>query len=113
MELCEENDNFPTVIASPAVCKKEEEIPKDEILDFSQYCFDGKVVLKKKRYPPFYSTYDSYKIYLKKQEKLRNQDVVRQNLITEYGEIKSFLAEKYPECTQYRVVKEETEEENN
>ncbi|XP_023019389.2 mitochondrial ribosomal protein S5 [Leptinotarsa decemlineata] len=111
VQFCKENNFYPTVIASPKECRKQEEIPKDEILDYKQYCFDGKVVLKKKKHPPFYSTYESYEIYLRKQEKLRNQDQVRNHLISEYGEIRSFLAEKYPECVQYRHPKKVSEEE--
>ncbi|KAJ8977474.1 hypothetical protein NQ317_001756 [Molorchus minor] len=75
VEISKYNNYFPNVIASPKECRKAEEIPKDEILDFSQYCFD-----------------------------------VRNYLIAEYGEIRSFLADKYPECKQYRLPKNEEEE---
>ncbi|XP_072390487.1 small ribosomal subunit protein uS5m [Diabrotica undecimpunctata] len=111
VEFCKENNYFPNVIASPKECRKANEIPKDEILDFKQYCFDGRVVLKRKKYPPFYTKFRSYEIYLKKQEKIRNQDKVRQHLIAEYGEIQSFLTEKYPECKQYRKPPKEKEAE--
>ncbi|CAH1110814.1 unnamed protein product [Psylliodes chrysocephalus] len=112
VQICKESNYFPTVIASPTECRKAQEIPKDEILDFKQYCFDGKVVLQKKKFPPFYTKYKSYEIYLKKQEKFRNQAEVKRNLIAEYGEIRSFLTDKYPECRQYRREKkvEENEE---
>lgn len=103
VEICKENNYFPNVIASPKECRKAEEIPADEILDFTQYCYDGNVVLKKKKSPPFYTKLKSYQTYLKKQEKLRNQDKVRINLIAEYGEIRSFLGNQYPECRQYRL----------
>ncbi|CAG9860384.1 unnamed protein product [Phyllotreta striolata] len=111
VELCKENNYFPNVIASPKECRKPEEIPKDEVMDYKQYCFDGRVVLHKKKMPPFYSTYKSYQIYLKKQEKLKNQFKVKTNLIAEYGEIRSFMADKYPECTQYRREKKSEENE--
>lgn len=111
VEICKENYNFPNVLASPSKCRSEAEIEKDEILDFTQYCLKGGVVLKKKKYPPFFTALRSYQLYLKKQEKLRNQDKVRQNLIAEYGEIRSFLADKYPECVQYRPPKKESPEE--
>lgn len=42
VQFCKENNNFPKVIASPKECRKLEEIAKDENLDFTQYCFDGK-----------------------------------------------------------------------
>lgn len=110
VEICKENNFFPNVIASPTECRKSEEIPKDEILDFKQYCYDGRVVLKKKKPPPFYTKLKSYEVYLKKQEKLRNQEEVRINLIAEYGEIRSFLGDQYPECRQYRHPEKEKEE---
>ncbi|RZB38741.1 28S ribosomal protein S5, mitochondrial [Asbolus verrucosus] len=113
VEFCKENGYFPTVLASPTKCKTEEEIKKDEILDFTQYCFDGRVILKKKKYPPFYANYRSYYIYLKKQEKLRNKQQVKMDLIAEYGEIRSFLTEKYPECRPSRRPKKEEQEESN
>ncbi|KAJ8958621.1 hypothetical protein NQ318_016344 [Aromia moschata] len=110
VEFCKENNYFPNVIASPKECRKAEEIPKDEILDFTQYCFDGKVVLKKKKFPPFYTKLKSYELYLKRQERIRNQQAVRNNLIAEYGEIQSFLTTQYPECRQYKLPKKEEEE---
>lgn len=114
VEICKENNYYPTVIASPKECRKAEEIPKNEILDFTQYCYDGKVVLKKKKRPPFYSEYKSYELYLKKFQKYRNQQAVREYMIAEYGQIQSFLFDKYPECQQFRPpkkVKEGEEEE--
>ncbi|KAL1512648.1 hypothetical protein ABEB36_002207 [Hypothenemus hampei] len=113
VEVSKERNYFPKVIASPTECRKAEDIPKNEILDFNQYCFEGKVVLQKKKRPPFYTNLKSYYRHVIKQERLRNQPEVKKNLIAEYGEIRSFLAEKYPECTQYRQppkTEEETEE---
>ncbi|CAH1961515.1 unnamed protein product [Acanthoscelides obtectus] len=107
VEICKENNYFPNVIASPKECRTHEEIPKDEVLDWKQYCFDGKVVLRKKKPPPFYTRLKSYEVYLKKQEKLRNQDKVRINLLAEYGELRTFLADKYPECRAYKPPKKE------
>lgn len=105
VEFTKEQGCFPTVLASPAECRKEDQIGKDEILDFTQYCLDGRVILKKKKFPPFYTKLKSYEIYLKKQEKLRNKDKVKLDLITEYGELRSFLTDKYPECKPFRRVK--------
>lgn len=112
VELIPENFYYPTVLASPSVCKKEEEIDKDEIIDFKQYCFDGKVVYKWKKYPPFYTKHKSWEIYLKKQEKLRNQDNVRTQMLVQHGELRSFLTDKYPEAKPYkRPPKTDAEEE--
>lgn len=98
VEFTPENGFYPTVLASPAVCKKPEEVENDETLDFKQYCLDGRVVLQKKKFPPFYTKHKSWQIYLKKQERLRNQDKVRNQMLVDYGEYRSFLTEKYPEC---------------
>lgn len=111
VELCEESYKFPNVIASPSVCKKESETKRDESFDYDQYCFGGKVVLKKKPLPPFYSRYDSYLKYLAKFDKKKNQREVKMNMLTEHGEIRSFLTDKYPECRQYYRPKKEVEEE--
>lgn len=98
VEMCKENHNFPNLLASPTKCRKADEVDKSEVLDWTQYCFDGKVIYQKKKYPPFYSTYYSYMIHMKKKEKERSQPDVKLNLIARYGEIRSFLTDKYPEC---------------
>lgn len=112
VEFCKENSYFPTVIASPKELRTSDEIPKDEVLDFTQYCFDGRVVLKKKKRPPFYANYKSYEIYLKKYQKYKNQEQVKNYLIAEYGQIQSFLHAKYPECQQQRKPKKEISEDD-
>lgn len=113
VEIRKDNNYFPTVLASPTKVRKSEEVDKSEVLDWTQYCFDGKVIYKKKKYPPFYSTYYSYKIHLKKKEKERLQDHVKLQLLARYGEIRSFLTDKYPECRPHKGPKknqEQTEE---
>lgn len=105
VEFKKEHDYFPTVIASPEIVRKREEILSDEILDFNQYVMGGKIVLEKKKVLPFYTKLDSYSIYLRKQERQRDQDKVRIRLRVEYGELCSFLAEKYPEARAYRKTK--------
>lgn len=101
------------MLASPTKCRTDKEIEKNEILDFKQYCLGGKVILQRKEFPPFYTKHRSWQIYLKKQEKIRNQDKVRINLMVEYGEIRSFLTDQYPECrpSKWRKQKEEEAEE--
>ncbi|XP_041761508.1 28S ribosomal protein S5, mitochondrial [Anopheles merus] len=98
VEFRPENMNFPKVVASPTVCRTEQELENNEILDFTQYCMDGKIQLQKKKFPPFYTKFRSWEIYLKKQEYLRNQDKVRLRMMAETGEVRSYLTEKYPEC---------------
>lgn len=86
-------------MASPTVVRSKDEIPKDETLDFIQYVMNDKVILKKKKFPRFYETMPHYKVFLKKYEKYRNHETIRRNLKVEYGEVKSFLTDKYPEET--------------
>lgn len=111
VEMCKENHYYPNVLASPAKCRTSAEVNKDEILDWTQYCFDGKVIYKKKKFPPYYAAHKSYQIYLKNQEKHRNQDDVKLHLIARYGEIRSFLADKYPECRPFKLPPKEKQEE--
>lgn len=86
------------MIASPVNVRKPEEIKSNEILDFTQYLMDGRIVLKKKKYPPFFTKLPSYQIHLKKLERLRHFDETRINLLAEYGQLHSFLTDKYPEA---------------
>ncbi|XP_041969398.1 28S ribosomal protein S5, mitochondrial [Aricia agestis] len=97
VEYRAENSYYPTVVASPEKVRTKEEIPKDETLDFIQYILNDRVILKRKKFPRFYESMPSYQIYLKKYEKYRNHEKIRLNLRAEYGEIKSFLNDKYPE----------------
>jgi small subunit ribosomal protein S5 len=99
VEYRKEHGNFPKVIASPVQCRKTEEIKTDEVLDFTQYCLNERVVLKKKKHPQFFMKLPSWEIYLRKQEKMRNHDKVRRRMLAEHGEIRSFLTDKYPECS--------------
>lgn len=98
VEFSKDTQYFPKILASPSVCRTAEEIQRNESVDFQQYCFNGKVVLKKKKPPPFYSEYPSYKIFLRRKEKWRSLEPIKYDLWTRYGELKSFLADKYPEC---------------
>lgn len=97
MEYKDENENFPKVVASPSEVRTKDQIQKNETLDFTQYVMKDKVILKKRKFPRFYETMPHYKVYLKKYEKYRNHEKIRLNLKTEYGEVKSFLTDKYPE----------------
>ncbi|XP_053613851.1 small ribosomal subunit protein uS5m [Plodia interpunctella] len=96
VEYRAENSYYPKVVASPSVVRTKEEIPKDETLDFTHYVMNDRVILKRKKFPRFYETMPHYKIYLKKYEKYRNHERIRLNLKVEYGEVKSFLTDRYP-----------------
>lgn len=109
--LLVESNNLPKIIAKPNVCRKVEEIGTNEILDFTQFALNDRVVLSRKRHPPFYTRLPHWPIYLKKQEYLRNKDAVRLDMLVESGELRSFLTDKYPECKPaVRVSKEQKEE---
>ncbi|KZC06334.1 Putative 28S ribosomal protein S5, mitochondrial [Dufourea novaeangliae] len=94
-----ENDYYPTVLASPATTRTKEEIKADEIIDFKQYVMDGRMVLERKPISPFFTKLPSYQNYLRKMERSRDHDKVRIRLRAEYGDICSFLADKYPEAS--------------
>ncbi|XP_063984690.1 small ribosomal subunit protein uS5m [Diachasmimorpha longicaudata] len=98
VEFRAENGNYPVVVASPSIVRKPEEIPSTEVLDFTQYVMDGRVVYKKKKFPPFYTRDLSWTIRLRKTAYLRNKEEVRTRLYAEHGELRSFLSDKYPEA---------------
>lgn len=114
VEIREENASFPRVIASPTVCRSSGDIPSDEIRDLTQYALGGKVVLRKKKWPPFYTNLPFWETVVKKMEKVRNHDKMRLEMMSEYGEVRSFLTDKYPECKPIRFSKldKNAEEEN-
>lgn len=97
MEYRAENEFYPRVVASPSEVRTKDEIPKGETLDFTNYVMNDKVILRKKKFPRFFQTMPHYRIYLKKYEKYRNHEKIRKDLKVEYGDIKSFLTDKYPE----------------
>lgn len=99
--LCEfrkDQNYFPNIVGIPSTCRTAQQIEKNEILDFRQHVMNGKVVLRKKKHPPFYSNYPSYKIYLRRAEKRRSHEPIKFDLYTRYGELRSFLADKHPEA---------------
>ncbi|XP_059473715.1 small ribosomal subunit protein uS5m [Neocloeon triangulifer] len=110
VEFKKEQGYFPKVIASPTKCRSKAELKPDELLDYSQYVMDGRVVLKKKKYPKFYVNTPGWQIHLKKYLWRRNHDDVRLRMVTEQGEIRSFLTDKYPEAKPQVWVKKRQEE---
>ena len=112
VELKEENDYYPTVVASPPSIRSEKEITSNEVMDFTQYGMGGKLVLKKKKFPPFYTKHWSWTVRQRKQIYHRNKDEVRLRMYAEHGELCSFLTEKYPEARpQYWSKKKKQAEE--
>lgn len=98
VEFRKENGDFPKVLARPTKCRTEDEIKFDEVMDYTQFAMDGKLALKRKKFPLFYESSYGYQIYLKKQEKMRNHSQIRRDMLVEHGEMKSFLTDKHPEA---------------
>lgn len=105
VEFKPEYGNFPKVLASPTKVRTEENIRFDENMDFASFCMDGKLVLKKKKIPPFYASSYGYHIHLKKKEGQRNHGLIKFNMVKEHGEIRSFLTDKYPDAKPFRKPK--------
>lgn len=113
VEFKSENGNYPVVLASPSQIRKPEEVPPNEILDFTQYMMGNKVILKKKKLSPFFTRLPSYQKRLVKLERTRNSDETRIQLLAKYGKLHSFLTEKYPEaqiCRKRKPHEDETVE---
>ncbi|XP_012285465.1 28S ribosomal protein S5, mitochondrial [Orussus abietinus] len=98
VEIRKENCYYPNVLASPKEVRELKDVKVDEVRDFRQYVMDGKIRLQKKKLPPFYTSQNSWLIYKKKQEYLRNQHQVKIRLLAEHGELRSFLTDQYPEA---------------
>ncbi|XP_065353591.1 small ribosomal subunit protein uS5m [Cloeon dipterum] len=113
VEFRRECGNYPKVVASPAKCRTKEEIKPNEVLDFSQYVMDGRVVLKKKTFPKFYTKLPGWERHLKKTLWCRNHDDVKMRMLVEHGEIRSFLTDKYPEAKPktWKKIREEPQPE--
>lgn len=98
VELRKETGDFPKVVASPTVCRTEDDIKHDEVMDYNQFAMDGKIVLKRKKFPKFYEGSFGHQLYLRKKEKRRNHFQIKREMLSEFGEMRSFLTDKYPEA---------------
>lgn len=94
VEFSAEHGNFPKVVASPPAVKTDVTEPPD----FDQYIMDGKIFHRRKKPMPGYTKYVGYPIMVRKWENIRNHKEQKQALRAEYGELRSFLTEKYSEC---------------
>lgn len=98
VEINSVNGYFPKVLASPTKCRTAEEIPNNESMDLTEHVMNGKIVLRKKKRPPFYTKHRSWDLYCRRMEQVRNHDKVKLDLCVHYGEVRSFYTDKYPEC---------------
>lgn len=104
VEYRPEFGNFPKVVGTPKVCRDQSDIRYDEIMDYNTFAMDGKVVLKKKKFPPFYANTYGYHIHLKKLEGRRNHKKIKFDMLCEHGQIKSYLTDKYPDARPHGYI---------
>nr|CAG4647048.1 EOG090X0689 [Megafenestra aurita] len=97
VEFRKERDYFPQVLARPTVVKTTKAIND---MDLNLHLNNGKVVTKQKKKILFYHKLPSWENHLSKTERFRNHEQVRINLLVEHGEVRSYLADRYPECRQ-------------
>lgn len=98
VEFSRNNLYFPKVVGRPGnleTLRKAHEIPSDEIMDFKQYCFNGKIPLKRPQKECPWKKFPTFQRHLKKKEKKRAWDETRLHLIAKYGKLTSFMNEKY------------------
>jgi len=102
VEFRQELQGYPIVLASP-------EHPRTDIAgppDFDQYVMNNRVVLQRKKFPLFYADTKGYKRHLWQKEKRRTHDKIKMQALADYGTVRSFLGEKYPEACQDYGIKQ-------
>ena len=67
-----ERRKYPNVVASPTE-KRDTNFVRDDTFDFEAFCYGGKIPLKKKIRRPAYFQLNSYKMFLARDWKRRNQ----------------------------------------
>lgn len=67
-------------------------------MDYTQFAMDGKLALRRKKFPKFYENTYGYQLHLVKAEKRRNHFDIKKDMLVEHGEMRSFYTEKYPEA---------------
>lgn len=92
VEFRNSNDNFPTLMASPSAhCRKDSEIPSDEVLDFTMHLHEGRVKESKIERPLFWKEKSGWQNYLLRKHYHLPRERVRVQLIAKYGALESFL----------------------
>jgi len=109
VEIRKERDDYPRIIAKPSKVKSTKTTNQN---DFNLFIMDGKVPTEKKKLPLFYMKTPSWQVHLSKTVRFRNHNQVRVNLVSEYGEVRSFLADEFPECRRTKFVKTRAEEDS-
>ena len=94
VELREENDYFPNVVASPSngYVRSHAEIGPTEVTDFRMYLNDGEIIdVQPHKYPEWVNTQGFVKYLTKFQKVIRNRQENRVYLKAKYGQLDSFL----------------------
>lgn len=105
VEFDPKREYFPRIVGIPSVCRTAAEIPVEENREFMEHVFGGKLVLKRPPRQNPWAKLPSYQRHLKKSERKRGWPTIQHNLRVRYGELKSFLTDKYPEARSYDVSK--------
>lgn len=79
IEFRNETGLHPRIISMPKSCKASKGILPKEVSDYTQYVLDDQIILKKRKFAPFYINIKGYNIFLKRKEQVRNQHKVRVN----------------------------------
>lgn len=98
VEFNNRRDFFPHIVGMPSICRTAAEIPIDENMDFKQHVLHGKLTLKRQRNLNPWSEHPGYERCLRRKEKMRSHSEQRHNLRVRYGELRSYLTDKYPEA---------------
>ena len=94
VEMREENDFFPKIMASPSngIVRSAHEIDADEITDFRMYLNNGEVIdVQPHKYPEWVRTQGFVKYLRKWQMMNKNRQENRVYLKAKYGQLDSFL----------------------
>jgi len=102
--------NFPKIIAAPEKSVERKTFEHESMCNFSLYTMNDKIVFRQPKFQLFYTKTIGWQNHLNKEEKRRNQDDVRRRLKIKYGQVQSFLAEKYPEAVAFRRFKRKPEQ---
>lgn len=88
VEVRKDTQYVPVVRAVPAKCRTDEQLKPNEVMNFTQHCLNGRIRLRKKIHPPFYTKLPGWKIHLKRSEKRRAFDTIKKQVHV-FSELKS------------------------
>jgi len=96
-----EEHYYPRVVASPAVVRDDSSISASEEMDFTSHVMGGKMMLHRPEVAErrrFYMRLPGWQTHLARIQKTRAWPLMEQQLLTEYGFVRSHLFDQYPEC---------------